>query len=315
MINSCRKLIFSALVAVLVAMATVCFAVVPLGNVKSADAGGAEEVVARFDIEPDQRVLTVIMYHQILKSPKKVSEFVVTPKQFEDDLIELKRRGFETVLPSEVIKFANGRGELPLKPLIITFDDGNYNNIYYGEEILKKHNCKAVFNIVGAFSEYSSTSGDHSKPAYSHMTWEQIRLLDNNSEFEIGNHTYNLHKFKPRYGVKRKQGESDEDYKREVSGDIMRMQQKLADVGVRAQCFAYPFGRYDKISKELLIDLGFEMIFTCSQQQNIVEKGKPEILHSVNRYNRDSRIGTKGFFDKTDYVLGTKRGCLNQCHP
>jgi peptidoglycan/xylan/chitin deacetylase (PgdA/CDA1 family) len=264
----------------------------------------AEAKTAKFDIEPNQRVLTVIMYHQILKNPKKPSEFVVTPAQFEQDLIELKKKGFVTVLPSEVIKFAEGKGDLPLKPILITFDDGNYNNIFYGEEILTKYNCKAVFNVIGAFSEYSTTSGDHSKPNYSHMTWEQVENLNKNELFEIGNHTYNLHKFKPRYGIKRKEGESDEVYKEQISADILRMQKKLADVGVKAECFAYPFGRFDKTSKDILAGMGFKMIFTCNQQQNVIQKGKPEILLSVNRYNRHSAISTRDFFEKIDYELG-----------
>lgn len=108
--------------------------------------------------------LPVLMYHNILIS--KNGTYTVKPEQLEKDLAAIKREGYTTVFPSEVIAFVKGKGNLPQKPIMLTFDDGYYNNMYYALPLLKKYNMKATLNIIGAFSEYSTESGDHSNPNY-----------------------------------------------------------------------------------------------------------------------------------------------------
>ena len=111
---------------------------------------------------PESVVLTTVMYHAVLNS--RTGTYIVSEKQLDNDLYAYKAAGYTTVFPSEIIAYANGTGTLPEKPLLITFDDGHYNNLYYGLPLLKKHGMKANINIIGAFSAHSTDSGDHSNP-------------------------------------------------------------------------------------------------------------------------------------------------------
>lgn len=256
----------------------------------------------------------ILMYHSILNSRKSV--YIVSEKQLEADIAALKKAGFTAVFPSEVIAYAKGKGVLPPKPVMITFDDGHYNNMYYGLPILKKHNMKALLSPVGVFSENSTVSGDDSNPNYSHVTWQQISELMDSGVFEIGNHSYNMHSYRPRYGMGRRSGESDEIYRKAVREDLEKLQNKLNDCAVKATGYyaktnvyngenaglngdsaqmrkkkainvlAFPFGKYNDTLIEVAEEMGFEMLLTCNEGVSKVRFGeyqKPLMLKRINR--------------------------------
>lgn len=255
-------------------------------------AGGKAEVYAA----AAEIRLPVLMYHSILNSKSGV--YIVSEEQFESDIKGLAALNYSFVLPEEAIAYAEGRGNLPEKPIMITFDDGHYNTMYYALPILRKYNGKAVVNVIGAFSEYSSTSGDDSNPNYSHLTWEQIKFLRDSEIFEIGNHTYDMHKFKPRYGIMPKPGESGEDYEKALAGDAGRLQDKLAEYGVYPKVFAYPFGRYSDTAREILLGAGFKMFLTCNEGVSVVKFGDPGSVFAVKRINRRGNYSTDAVLEK-----------------
>lgn len=234
--------------------------------------------------ESEQRILPVLMYHSILNSRK--GTYIVSAAQLEEDIKMLTELGYTAVFPSEVTAYAEGIGDLPEKPIMISFDDGHYNNMYYGLPILQKYAAKAVINIIGAFSEYSTSSGDDSNPNYSHLTWEQISSLAASGCFEFGNHTYNMHKFKPRYGIMPKYGESEVDYRENLYSDVDRLNKLLESYcGYEATVFAYPFGKYCDSAKAILKELNFKIYLTCNEGVNVIKRGegKELVLKRINR--------------------------------
>jgi len=247
--------------------------------------------------EPETIDLPIIMYHNILKS--RTGKYVVSPTQLEKDFIALKAAGYETVFLSDVINWVDGKGELPPKPIVITFDDGHYNNIHYGLEIAKKHGIKFMINPVTSFSKFTTDNGDHSNPNYSHITWEQMKSAVQSGHVEIGNHTHAMHKFKPRFGVMQVSGETTEDYTKKLIDDINLAQDLIQSSGCpRPTTFAYPFGKYTRDSRELLLGMGFRALLTCTEKNNTIVRGKPESLHSLGRYNRDGAYTSEELLKK-----------------
>ena len=241
--------------------------------------------------------LTTVMYHNILNS--KTGTYIISETQLDNDLYCYKKLGYNFVSPSEVISYAEGKTKLPQKPLLITFDDGHYNNLYYGLPLLIKHNAKACFNIIGKFSETSSTNGDDSNPNYSHLTWAQIRTLSKSNLVEIGSHTYNMHNYSPRFGVGQIHGESDIDYRNALKKDIAQITNKLYDcTGKRPVTFAYPFGKYSDIAKEELLKSGYKMMLTCNEGISKIYFGDPKSIYYIKRYNRSGLISTQEFTQK-----------------
>lgn len=285
---------------VLTAAAALCAAayVSAYGTDSGANTPYSEQAHAETGAQsPDEIILTTVMYHNILKSVK--GTYIVSPDQLVADLSAYEKLGYNTVFPSEIIGYVRGMNALPDKPLLITFDDGRYNNMYYGLPVLEKYDAKALICPVGAFSAFSTDSGDHSNPNYSHITWTQFGELAASGRFEIGNHTYNMHKYSPRFGVKRMKGESDSDYRAALKSDFGRLQDMLLkSTGVLPRVFAYPFGAYTDEAKDVLLSLGIEMMLTCNEGVTTVKRGVPESLHYVRRFNRDGLISTAEFTKK-----------------
>lgn len=245
----------------------------------------------------DSRFVTTVMYHNVHQS--KSGEYTVSAEQLESDLDAYAAAGYTTVFPSDVLAFAKGWGDLPQKPLIITFDDGRFNSYYYGFALLKERNMKAVLNIIGAFSEFSSQSGDNSNPAYSHLTWTQIADAASSGVYEIGHHTYNMHNYRPRFGVMPVSGESDENYRSAFSADLNKLSQKLLKCcGTSPFVFAFPFGSYNQMALDVLAENGFKLLFNCSEGITSITKGsycRPLLL---NRVNRSGLTATADFIQK-----------------
>lgn len=234
--------------------------------------------------------LPILMYHSVLRSRKGV--YVVSPAQLEADLAALCRAGYTPVRAEAVIAYAEGRGELPEKPVLLTFDDGHYNSWYYAAPLLKKYGASAVFSVVGKYTDFS-TGGERDNPNYSYLTWDEIAAMRESREAEIGNHTYAMHEMHPRFGAGRMEGESDEHYAAALRADIGKMQTALCEKsGTETAIFAYPFGKYNCVSRKVLCEMGFRMILTCNEGVSTVRRGDPSSLLSLCRFNRCGRVST-----------------------
>ncbi|MGN1085576.1 MAG: polysaccharide deacetylase family protein, partial [Porcipelethomonas sp.] len=109
--------------------------------------------------------LPVIMYHSIVDDSSRISDYSVTPEIVENDLKYLKEHGYNTVFTEDVINYVNG-GSLPDNPIIITADDGFYNNEAYLLPLLEKYDMKAVISVVGYYTEVTAAADPH-VPEYS----------------------------------------------------------------------------------------------------------------------------------------------------
>ena len=245
--------------------------------------------------EKESVKLPVIMYHSVTSYGK--SEYIVTEKQLEEDLVFLTGHGYETVSVRQLCDYVDGVGKLPKKPILLTFDDGHYNNLSAALPLLEKYGCKAEINVIGKFCEYASTHPNEShRPEYSYLTWDDVRLLSESGVFEVGCHTYNMHDFSPRFGIGRMAGESDEEYVKKLRADVGRLDKKLADCGIKCAVFAYPFGRYNTLAQNTLVSMGYRMTLTCCEGVNTIEKGNPKSLLHLKRYNRASSLSTAKVF-------------------
>ena len=249
------------------------------------------------DSEKEYVSIPILMYHSVLKSKK--GTYCVTPSMLEDDIKYLKNHGYEAIFVQDIIDYCQNKKELPKKPVVLTFDDGHYNNYFYAYPIIEKYNFKANLNVIGCFSEYSTSSGDIDNPNYSYLTWSEIKTLHDSGLFEIGNHTYKMHQYKPRFGITKTSSESGEDYKKALSNDILKLENKLQqECGFTSQVFAYPFGKYSKESENILRDIGFKAFLTCNEGINKVCKGDPTVLSHLKRINRTGLLSTEEFFSK-----------------
>ena len=240
----------------------------------------------------------IIMYHSILKDSARSNKYTITPSVLEEDLKYIKDNGYTTVTVSDLISYVYEDKQLPEKPIILTFDDGHYNNYGYLLPLLEKYDMKAVISIVGAYTD-KFTQTDEANLNYSYLRWKDIKELMDTGRIEFQNHTYNLHSNNgKRIGTKKIKGESDEHYRQVLEEDIIKLQKEFEEyTNYTPQCFTYPFGGISNASLDIIKELGFKASLSCEQGINKLTKN-PNSLYLLKRYNRPSYISTYNFFQK-----------------
>ncbi len=240
--------------------------------------------------------LPILMYHNVLKDTSRTGKYTITPGKFEEDLIYLKSNGYETVSAKQLVQYVHGGIPLPKKPVMLTFDDGMYNNMQYILPILEKHDSCAVFSVVGSYTD-EYTKSNEVNPAYSYMRWQDISELSKSGRIEFGNHSYNFHTISgSRYGTKKKKTEDSLEYINIFYQDTQKMQSEfLSNCNFRPIIYTYPFGSYSKESSRVLKKMGFLITLSCEEGINKLTNDS-ECLYFMRRFNRDGRMSSGEFF-------------------
>lgn len=238
----------------------------------------------------------IIMYHSILKS--KSGKYIIHPSTLENDLKFIQENGYTTITMTDLINYVYLGYELPEKPIIITFDDGHYNNLTYALPLLEKYNMVAIISIVGEYTN-TYTKSDEANPNYSYLRWKDVSDLMQSNRFEFQNHTYSLHNItKNRKGCMKMKYESFEAYENVLSTDLLNLQQEFyVNTGYIPNTFTYPFGAISDDSVEIVKKLGFKASLSCTEGINFISKD-PNCLYLLKRYNRTNNISTSTFFEK-----------------
>ncbi len=240
--------------------------------------------------------LPVLMYHSVCEGVP--SEYVVTPEQLESDLQWLSQNGYKTVRAEEVIAYANSRGALPPKPVMLTFDDGYYNNLAYLLPLLEKYDMTAIVSVVGEYTDIDAAADPH-VPTYSYLTWEDIRALADSGRVETGAHTYAMHSlYSGRKGCGKISSESEQDYRAALTEDIQLQRSGFTEhLGYAPTVFAYPFGNVSRESIPVLRENGYLMTLTCRELPNKITRD-PNCLYGIGRFNRSGLYSTEEYMRK-----------------
>ena len=242
--------------------------------------------------------LPIIMYHSISKDTKQQGEYVIDPQKLEDDLNMLKERGYTTITIKELIDYTENNNELPKKPIMLTFDDGYYNNYLYAYPLLKEHKCKAVISPIAYYTELYSNTTETLSPAYSHCTWKQLEEMQKSGYIELQNHSYNLHGQNERLGIQQKKGENKDDYKALVVKDLSTAQDMFKDkFNYTPTAFVYPFGIMSNASEEIIKGMSFKCSLICEERVNIISKNK-DSLYMLGRFLRTNDMSSEEIFSK-----------------
>lgn len=240
--------------------------------------------------------LPVIMYHGLLKDPKLQGKYVISPDLFEQDLQYLQANGYTAVGIEDLLKYVDGKDTLPEKPVLLTFDDGYYNNYHYAYPLAKQYKMKIVISPVGAYMDKAEEENDP-HPTYSYITWKDMQEMAKSGFVEFQNHTYNLHASKGgRMGTKKVKGESQEDYEALLREDLGTMQKRMEEyLGQEPPCFTYPFGAVSEGEPAIIREMGFRCTLTCESRINVITKD-PESLYDLGRYLRPPDLSSESFF-------------------
>lgn len=245
--------------------------------------------------------LPIVMYHGFLKDKDSShrNKFYISPRLFEKDLEYLKENNYTPIFIEDLISYVEKGTPLPENPIILTFDDGYYNNYFYAYPLLRVYDMKAVISIIGSLTDKFSLTDDNNI-LYSHLTWDQINEMLGSGLIEIQNHSYGMHSAaKGRKGSSGKPGESRKAYERALIDDIGSFQERITEMtGKTPNTFTYPFGIVDDNSKKVLMQgIGFQATLSCDEGINYISRD-PDCLYRLKRIFRPPNVSCKEFFKK-----------------
>ena len=147
-------------------------------KVKAFCEGGAyQKAEPTWPEPPPKQEVPVLLYHRITKADKPSHE-VTRPALYEAQLNWLKAEGYETISVAQLEAYMSGKGTIPPKPIVLTFDDGWKDNVE-AAKYLKKLDFGATFYVV---------SGFFNAPQY--FSQDDLEGLAKNPKFEIGSHSH-----------------------------------------------------------------------------------------------------------------------------
>ena len=149
--------------------------------------------------------------------------------------------------------------------------------------LLEKYGFPALFAIVGEYTKFNKNNPKVSK-TYTYFDFEDVAEINRSKYVEIAAHSYYLHHFGKRQGVKIKKYEDKTAYCAMLEKDTRLLEKSLLQAGVRPRGYAYPFGAYCAESEQVIKRLGYEMSLTCNEGINCVKN--PENLFLLKRLNR-----------------------------
>lgn len=247
-------------------------------------------------VPKDSISLPIVMYHSFLKDSNLHNDYCISPDVLEEDLKYITSNGYTTVTPGDLVDYVKGK-PLDKKIIMITFDDGFYNNYHYAYPLLKKYNCKAVISPVVSLTEYYSKEKDI-PVSYGYCSFDVLKEMQDSGLVEIANHSYDMHYTKDRFGITQKDGESLETYKYNLKKDIKKAQNLLQDNNIKKPlCFTYPFGGESESSLEIIKSMNFKCTLTCQEKINYIYPDK-SCLYELGRYNRTSKESSNNFFER-----------------
>lgn len=151
----------------------------------------------------------ILMYHSILRDSARQGKYVISPAVLAADLDALQEKGYTAVTVSDLLAYVQDGADLPEKPVMITFDDGYYNNYIYAYPLLKQRGMKAVVSIIGSQTALFTDNGEENA-YWSHLRLDRLREMQD--VFEVQNHSWNLHEYGERRGCLRRRGEDETRY-------------------------------------------------------------------------------------------------------
>jgi peptidoglycan/xylan/chitin deacetylase (PgdA/CDA1 family) len=209
---------------------------------------------------PTYATLRVLAYHAIadLSGSPSLEAYGTPCDVFRRQITLLHFLGFRFVHPDELVALLQGRGGLPRKACLLTFDDG-YQDFVEAADILRERQVPAVvFAVSGYLGGTNEWDRGIGAPVLRLLDAQQLRELQAGG-IEIGTHT-SSHRALTTL--------ASPEIAAEVSGSIS----ELESAGIRRPRFlAYPFGEHNELAETAVAAAGLVGAFTV--EKGIVHEG------------------------------------------
>lgn len=213
----------------------------------------------------------VMMYHHISPTAGAIT---CSPKHFEDQLSWLAQRNYTSLTADQFAAHLQGH-PVPARSVLITFDDGYFDNWVYAYPLLKKYGFNAVLFVVTSWVNDGPVrpTSTQANPPYtpSHrecdqlirqghsdqaiLRWSEIQHMSADGVFEFHSHTHTH----TRWDKSDRAAQKNELMQEELSLSRASLQQHL---GFVSEHFCWPQGYFDDDYVSIAQQAGFRYLYT-----------------------------------------------------
>ena len=216
--------------------------------------------------------IPILLYHHVLPDPASKS-YSLDVKTFEEQMQILSYLGYESITTIQLREAIIHGAELPVKPILLTFDDGNIDNYTFAYPIMKSYGFSGTIYIVA-----------------NRLNAEGFVNVSNLQEmittgWEIGSHTYT------HPDLTEIPGDS-------LRGELLASRTTLEEtLDIEVLSLAYPFGLYDQSIADKAEDYGY---LTAMGLGNLFVQDIND-LYYLARYPIDESISHEEFLSILGY--------------
>lgn len=179
--------------------------------------------------------------------------YSVYEDEFKEQITYLIDEGYKFITPDELKKYLNDEESIPEKSVLLTFDDVDisiYENAF--PFLVEKQVPFTIFIITGQV-------GNEDFKGLKLATWNQIKEMYNSGLATIGGHTHNMHRLDKENNPPFLYNTNVKDFKKDTILSIKKIEEELGFTPIN---YAYPYGFGIDETDEVLLDLGYELIYT-----------------------------------------------------
>lgn len=178
----------------------------------------------------------ILMYHKI--GDELNNDAVISKERFAAQMAFLHQEQYSPLTLDELYGYLTEKKPLPLKPVVITFDDGYSDTYDVALPILKQYGFRSTMFIP--VSEVGKN-----------LTWQQLREMKA-AGMDIGSHSYTHQELA---------GRSREAQLQEIGKAKELLDRELNQ---NTRWFCYPYGSFDQTTKDLLKAQGITVAVTIN---------------------------------------------------
>ncbi len=197
-------------------------------------------------LDAPSQAIPVLLYHGITESDRQDT---VPLQKFRDQMLALKREGYQSITPAQLLGFFEGKTVLPDKPILITFDDARSDSFQYADPVLMETGFQATMFVpvkdVAAHQPYAAV-------------WPTLRKMFGNGRWDMQCHGAEAQHYVPT-NAEGHQGhflankawiadsarlETDKEYAARIEQDLLTCKEVVAQEipGSHVFAFAFPYG-------------------------------------------------------------------------
>jgi peptidoglycan/xylan/chitin deacetylase (PgdA/CDA1 family) len=173
----------------------------------------------------------ILLYHHISEN-ETPSRYYVSPEDFRSQMEALEQWGYTPIPISMLVDVLVYGGELPERPVVITFDDGDLDVYENAFPVMQELGYSGVFYVVSNWVGGKDVIDD-----------EQLKeMID--AGWEIGSHSKSHADLVADHDV--------------VRAEVLESRLELNEtLGITVTTFAYPFGRMDTYVAQKVSNYGY----------------------------------------------------------